>query len=744
MKKNIVVFCFFTYLILSGSLCFAQSVGFNKAKEIAKNHLIIVSKNNLKSASSKKANFQFNSAKVAVENKDTLYYILNDTINKGFVIVSADQRAWPILGYSLQGIYNEKKQPDAFVAWMDAREKEIAYIKANDLQTDLQTVAAWEQLKSATITTQSNGVGPLLTTKWDQGCYYNEQCPSFETAYCGGHAPTGCVATAMAQIMKYWNYPTTGKGSHSYELPDYGTINADFGSTTYQWSQMPNIVTEKNEAVATLMFHCGVAVEMYYSSYISGANEPSKALVDYFDYSPNIEYIIRDDYSKEDFINLLKDELNLGHPIYYEFYTPITHALICDGYQDAEYFHFNWGWGGSSDGYFYIGNMNKVFDDNNSNTLTDRAIIKIFPNKLPDGYNGIFLSANKLNLDAKEGVKPGIPVTIASSANWTVTCDKSWVTLSSSSGNSGNSILTLTVTENHDVSPRTAIVTVSAEGFSPQMLTVNQLQVLNVEAGGLHNLILNDLATITNLTLDGTMDARDFRTLRDEMPKLAKLDLSGVQVVGYTGIDGTAVENTDAGVKPSINVTTYPEDVLPISAFRFFYNSPDLKPRLKSVILPSSITTIGQEAFFNCRGLISVIIPTSVVEIEHSAFYNCRQLASVDFPPSLTSIGYSSFFSCDHLFPGTIPSTVALIGTGSFANIKGKITVDPNNPNYSSLDGVLYSKDKTRLMQCPTSVVGNFTIPSIVKTIEPYAFLGDYNLTSVIIGYFGDADPLFR
>ncbi len=183
MIKSILSFS--VLLILLNDVSFSQSVSLNEAQLIAKNHLLTSGTSNLKSARLKKENIQFKTAKTEVENKDTLYYILNDTINNSFVIVSADERAWPILGFSTQGTFDEKKQPESFVAWMEERGKEIAYIKAKNLKSDELTTKQWSQLKSATITPQSNGVEPLLKTTWDQGCYYNEQCPYDVKGSCG-------------------------------------------------------------------------------------------------------------------------------------------------------------------------------------------------------------------------------------------------------------------------------------------------------------------------------------------------------------------------------------------------------------------------------------------------------------------------------------------------------------------------------------------------------------------------------
>ena len=571
MKPKMKLF-FTVFLCSISSVLIAQSIDIHTAKAIAGNHLATVSKPSLKSAGSKGKNFQFTSVKATVENKDTLYYILNDTINKGFVIVSADKRVRPILGYSTAGSFNEKKQPEAFTAWMDNRKKEIEYIKKYNLQPDNATKASWQNLSLKSSAIETTSVEPLIQTQWDQGCYYNSLCPADAAGPCG-HAYTGCTITAMAQIMKYWNYPTKGNGSQSYSHPTYGDLSADFGSTTYQWSQMSNSVTSQNDAVATLMYHCGVSLDADYGPVVTSALDPRDALVQYFNYSTNAIRVDRSGFTTSEWINLLKSELDLRHPIWYTGGSSVNHAFICDGYQDADYFHFNWGWGGSNDGYFYIENLNPAWYDFNDYQY---ALIKIFPGNLPDGYKGFFLSANSVVLDTK-GVATSVDV--CSSANWTASSDQSWLSLSTKTGVSGKTTLILTATENQTESDRSATITISAAGFNNQTIAVSQFtNKMNVTPGELHNLISKYATVITKLTLNGTIDARDFKTMRDAMPVLTDLDLSDVTIAAYKGVDGTNSADN------AYNVNT-----IPPLAFTLSCNKQN---RLKSIILPATITSI--------------------------------------------------------------------------------------------------------------------------------------------------------
>jgi hypothetical protein len=236
----------------------------------------------------------------------------------------------------------------------------------------------WLELEQGKKSTKSTAaVVPLIQTKWNQAPYYNELCPLDPET--NRRTYTGCVATAMAQIMKYWNYPANGTGFHSYNHESYGTIPANFGSTTYNWASMPNSITGSNSAVATLMFHCGVSVDMDYGPDGSGAytSAIAPALKTYFGYSSSAEEKRRSSYTDLQWKELLKTELDAGRPLHYAGYdVNVGHAFICDGYDINDLFHFNWGWGGSADGYFAISMLNPFTCEFNSN---HKAVIGIQP-----------------------------------------------------------------------------------------------------------------------------------------------------------------------------------------------------------------------------------------------------------------------------------------------------------------------------------------------------------------------------
>lgn len=284
-----------------------------------------------------------------------LFYVFNVNGTAGFVIVAADDAVQPILGYSNEGPYEPLNVPVELTGWLSGYHNEIQYVRENNLEATALIRNKWASLeKEVPPFAESGGIGPLLETKWDQGPNENMFCP--------GGSVTGCVATAMAQVMYFWKHPAQGKGSHSYLENDYGTLTADFGATIYQWGSMPWHPTSPNNWISTLMLHCGISLDMNYSPSTSGAAtaEVADALIKYFKYDPaTVQYVARENYTDADWVNLLKQELNAYRPMEYRGVgSGGGHAFVCDGYDDNSLFHMNWGWGGSSDGFFAINALN--------------------------------------------------------------------------------------------------------------------------------------------------------------------------------------------------------------------------------------------------------------------------------------------------------------------------------------------------------------------------------------------------
>lgn len=285
----------------------------------------------------------------------------------GYAVVSKDDTFSPILGYSDTAM-SDNPAP-AFLWWLETINKSMENMLANG--TEPQHVQPAPEYRTS--------VPELLTTRWGQDTPYNLQCPEYTVNNVKYNYVTGCVATAMAQIMKYHNYPEKGYGKTIYRLnPGDGatlTIEADFGNTTYDWANMLDSYIpgryndEQANAVATIMYHCGVSVRMNYAKDGSGAfsYDACTALRTNFLYDKNIKHYSRDFMPNEEWMNIIYRELNDNCPILYGGVTTANagHAFVFDGYNADGLVHVNWGWNGESNGYYDVASLNGFSEGQN-------------------------------------------------------------------------------------------------------------------------------------------------------------------------------------------------------------------------------------------------------------------------------------------------------------------------------------------------------------------------------------------
>lgn len=286
-----------------------------------------------------------------LQHNEQLTVMGNESL--GFAVLANDD-AWPaVIGYS-ESSFNAEHNTS--LKWF----------------IDEATKVMGEGRKYAPVVPSGDyksAVAPLCKTLWNQETPYNNQCPTLSgsTPY-----PTGCVATALSQIMYYWKYPVHGTGSATLSVTNDGEgaiISVNFGEATYEWENMlldyesKSYTEAQANAVSTLMLHCGVAVGMNYSPSGSGAYsyEARNGMINYFNYNPGINLLTRKYYTTAEWMKIIYTELNAGRPVYY---TGVDnnyggHAFVCDGYNASGYMHINWGWGPSGgNGYFDIALLN--------------------------------------------------------------------------------------------------------------------------------------------------------------------------------------------------------------------------------------------------------------------------------------------------------------------------------------------------------------------------------------------------
>lgn len=355
-----VLILIISFVFISGSVLKAAIVPLKNATIAAGNFINELYVNgNLESESSIYLH------KTVSSEGEPLLYIFNIT-GTGFVIISAEDEVYPVLGWSFNGEYSDRGIPPALEEWLKSYTDQIVYIRDHGLSGDEETHQMWRHYSVLpedfipSSGSKAGDVAPLLTCKWNQSNIYNALCP-VDIDGPGGRALAGCVATAMGQVLYYYRYPDTGSGISSYNHSQYGSLSVDHGNTYYDWNGMGNMAISKSHlAIAELLYHLGVSVEMNYGPNASGAysQNAANALKDHFNYDQTLMLVTKNNYSSNAWASLLRSNLDEGHPLYYHGFGSGGHAFNVDGYQGTNHFHFNWGWSGSYDGYFFLNNLN--------------------------------------------------------------------------------------------------------------------------------------------------------------------------------------------------------------------------------------------------------------------------------------------------------------------------------------------------------------------------------------------------
>lgn len=642
-----------------------------------------------------------------------LYYVFNSTDGNAFVIVSADDTATPVLGYSLENGYPTANVPDAMQWMMAGLERELK------VSSSLQQSQSLNTRRSQAHNAGSQSTAKLLSTpSWSQEAPFNNLIP--------GRPLVGCVGTAMATIMKYHNWPLSGNGS-------YGGV--DF-NTAYDWDSMRNdnyrsgYSQTEGEAVATLMWHASKSIDTQYAMSGSSAYEVRVpgALSTYFGYDPGVSYKKRSEVStQQEWDNLVKAEIDAGRPVLYCGQDVTAgHAFVCDGYE-GDYLHFNWGWGGAANGYFsstalnptvssthHYNNLNTIIynikpssgeianwsplhitSDGNqcglSSDLTDLSAGKTFTvragnlkNLAYDDFSGkiavalctangsmkaLLSNETSLSLQSMATLANGyidfrnctLPAGVTAaesdcirlmtkangSENWLpvagelltnnelehsnavpatfnialpagvagvrVTGDpnviKGWsYTFTASLDNPATDVLTVkangvvlspgvnnsyTISNVREDQVVTAIVQKAADVKEKRSVWVGQ-------PGALSQVISeSESGTIKDLTIFGTIDARDFSFIKNSM-QLNRLDLSGVTISAYGSDQANAI---------------------PREAFRGL-------GKLNQVILPKSVNRLNNGCFRQ-SGITSIVIPAGVKTYEYNVFCAASKLRDI-------------------------------------------------------------------------------------------------------------------
>ncbi|MCL1850514.1 MAG: C10 family peptidase [Bacteroidetes bacterium] len=381
MKKNYHYYLSTIVLLCTTSYLLAAKINQQTALQVAKNFYYEVT-------ASKNIEYdQISVSEIFDVKRDgnSVYYAFN-FVNGGFVIVSADDLFTPIIGYNTEGTYSETDAPENWKWLMNEFADMIAFGQRELLETNPEYAEMWQHLTADKSLLSRGGreviVPPLCSAMWNQNYPYNYYAP-LDPKGPGKRAYAGCVATAMSIIMHYWRWPQKGTGYHSYNPnvgycdTNYPVLSANFGATEYHFEGMANTIhTGLDNPVALLMYHCGVAVDMMYCHSGSGAfsGDVPYAIQTYFKYDNSATIYSKEDMNDQQWKNLLKTDLNKRYPIYNSGCSETgCHAFVCDGYNSDDLFHYNFGWGGSSNGYYTVNGVNGYSSWQN-------AIVNFIPN----------------------------------------------------------------------------------------------------------------------------------------------------------------------------------------------------------------------------------------------------------------------------------------------------------------------------------------------------------------------------
>lgn len=376
-------------LILATGL-FAGSVPEKDAEKVAKSHFY-QSIGSIKSLDWKELNLTLKFS--PEKNSEYMFYVFDVNDNNGYVVVSSENTIQPILAYSFEGAFNHDNMSPAQKEFLEYYNRSIEYASKNHINVSEKSSNEWRELldfdpEHKNFTPKTTTPNLLGNIKWNQTWPYNCECPAVSGGS-NGHVVVGCVATAMCQVMKYYNWPQTGKDSkisYNYANGGFGNININFAQQNYDWHSIPDVGRNYNEELGKINFHAGVAVSMHWGADGSGSQTENivTALKSHFRYANSVYALTRQGMTEANWKTKIKAEIDAKRPIVYAGSTTVVgHAWNCDGYQGDDYFHMNWGWGGYGDGYCTVNELISqavVGGEQDNFNINQRIVIGIYPN----------------------------------------------------------------------------------------------------------------------------------------------------------------------------------------------------------------------------------------------------------------------------------------------------------------------------------------------------------------------------
>ncbi|MBR6979701.1 MAG: C10 family peptidase [Prevotella sp.] len=575
------------------------------------------------------------------------YYIFNAEGGKGFVIVAGNDADGELLGYADNGTLDENHMPDNMREWLNA-------MTANYSQTH-------GKVERPRRIPNLEAISPILSSRWGQGVKnetgnaYNMLSPVVDGNYC----PAGCVAVAMAQVMRHHRWPQEACDI----IPGYDNIGAEVKLDTlpqldFDWDNMLDYYEggedeEAQLAVAQLIRYCGQgALTAYYSDRAEAyAKNAVNAFVNYFGYAPSVRNISKEDYDEEEWNRLIYCELSCNRPVIYFGSTETSsHAFICDGYDGEEFYHINWGWGGVCDGYFKLSNLAPDGDENDETgkdySKQQHAIVGITPNAH---------SGNNLVFD-----DPAVEEICIS--HWDTDGDGEL------SVNEAANVLSLRNAFRNDT-------------------TITSFEELRYFTGlrGLSNGAFEGCTHLGIITIPENVQSVDINVFH-LCPALSQITVVEENTIFDSREDCNAIiETATSTLVAGCSQTIIPQSVTALGD-HVFEDCTDLS----EIELPEELVSIGDYCFAGCTGMEDIILPTTLTFIGEKAFAGCTNLATIFIdqpnPPTAAPDAFEEVSAIVHVPSGA---------REAYSNAEGwceLIIEEPQADNYIYCDDIVYRK----------------------------------------------------
>lgn len=566
------------------------------------------------------------------------YYVFNAEDNGGFIIVAGDDRARQILAVGDHAIDMEHL-PANVQWWLDQYKTQIEMLAAQP-EDDAASAVTRPQRAAADIA-DIGDIAPMLTSTWSQGPPFNDQCPVYQ----GERSATGCVATAMAQVMYYWKFPDEFPALSSYVTSSLGIVVPELPATRLDWDNMidsysQQYTPEQGEAVATLMRYCGQGCRMDYDPEGSAAWEVEQLMaLQLCGYNQESECLSRDDFDDEQWNAMILEDLVAGRPVLYTGTSSDGgHAFVLDGYANGMY-HVNWGWGGGYDGYYALDALGKgSWQFNYYQTMQ----YHVYP-------------------DAESSMGPTYDFEVAG-IYYKIDGDAVAVTKKSIQLDSYSGAVTIPETVTHE--GRTYAVTAIASGafMNCRSLTALTLPATVTHIGKWGIAKCPELKTMDIIGKGKVFDSNavyDCEKLNavivDDVESWCSMTF--VNVLSNPAIWGGSLFDRQGNKMTDIVI---PASVDKVGDYAFIYNED-----LHSVTIEEGVTSIGESAFYDCENLVSLSLPSTLQDIGDYAFSYC-EMPAVELSAGLTSIGQYAFFGCVNVGSVDIPGSVAVVGDCAF------------------------------------------------------------------------------